>query len=73
MIEDARWVANIYYRTDNGTVVIKRWLEELCEIDDLVEAGPHWDTIEEIKIERINHLTSADLTVEAAAKLLLGE
>lgn len=67
--EKARWRATVYYRTENGSVDIEHALHELADIDDRVEAGPHWDTIERIEIVRVNHCESAALTVEAAEKL----
>lgn len=65
----ARWKATVFYRTENGAVGVEHELEELADIHDRVEAGPHWDTIEKIEIVRINHCYAADLTVEAAAKM----
>lgn len=64
-----RWKATVFYRTQNGTVDVEHQLEELHELHDFVEAGPHWDTIEKIEVVRINHVDGATLTVEAAAKL----
>ena len=64
-----RWQAAIYYRTDHGTVDVVHELEELADIHNLVEAGPHWDCVEKIEIIRINHNTSDTLTVEQAEKL----
>lgn len=64
-----RWKATVYYRTANGTVDVEHELEELADIHDRVEAGPHWDTVEKIEIVRINHVDSATLTVEQAAQL----
>lgn len=65
----ARWKATVWYRTDNGLVDVIHMLEELEDIHDLVEAGPHWDTVHEIKIERVSHNTGKNLTVEEAALL----
>ena len=65
----ARWRATVFYRTKTGTVDVEHDLEELAEIHDIVEAGPHWDTIEKIEIVRINHCDAADLTIERAAEL----
>lgn len=64
-----RWLAEITYRTESGPNVVPHDLEELDELHDLVERGPHWDTIDMIQIFRVEHNTDADLTVEAAAKL----
>jgi hypothetical protein len=64
-----RWRATINYRTANGIVDIEHDLEELQDLQELVERGPHWDTIALIRIDRINHNTSNTLTVEQAEKL----
>ncbi|MBO6755777.1 MAG: hypothetical protein JJ902_05590 [Roseibium sp.] len=64
-----RWKATIYYRTDNGTIDIRHILDELADIHEYVERGPHWDTIERVVIERINHITNQSLTVEQAERL----
>ena len=64
-----RWKATLIYRTDNGPVDIEHELEEVGDIQNFVEAGPHWDTLTECKIVRINHVDSEFLTVEQAAEL----
>jgi hypothetical protein len=43
-------------------------MEELAELHDLIEHGPHWDTIVRIEIVRVNHIYP-DLTFEQAKKL----
>jgi hypothetical protein len=64
----ARWIATVHYRTSDGLVDVQHDLIEIDELQDLVERGPHWDTIERIGIVRA---TGCDrqLTVEEAAKL----
>lgn len=64
-----RWRATVIYRCDSGPVDVVHDLHELGEIDDLVERGPHWDTIERIEILRINHVEDAAMTVEQARTL----
>ena len=64
-----RWHVIILYRTDAGLNPVEHDLEELSELHDLVERGPHWDTIHEIVIHRVRHNTSATLTVEEAERL----
>lgn len=64
-----RWRATIHYRTDIGIVDTEHDIEELEDLQEIVERGPHWDTVAMIKIERINHSTSVDLTVEQSEKL----
>jgi hypothetical protein len=66
----ARWHAIVNYRTDNGTVAVDHHLEEIKDLHDLVEQGPHWDTIEKIEIVRIDHCTSDKLTVEQDRELV---
>ena len=70
MIEDsARWKATIKYRIENGEETVTHMLEELSDLHDCVEAGPHFDTVAGIEVIRVNHVTSDKLTVEAAEKL----
>ncbi len=64
-----RWQATVYYRTEHGTADVVHEMRELADIHDLVERGPHWDTIEKIEITRINHCTSVSLTVEQAERI----
>jgi len=69
MTDKARWHATVWYRTDAGETNIVHLLEELGDLEDKVEKGPHWDTISRIDVRRINHIVSDELTVEAAEKL----
>ena len=62
----ARWLAKITYRTDSGPVDVEHPLVELGSIHNIVELGPHWDTIIDIHITRTD---AADLTVERAAQI----
>ena len=65
----ARWQATAIYRTANGPVDIVHDLEEIADLHDLIEGGPHWDTIVRIEIKRVNHMDGESLTVEGAAAL----
>ena len=65
-----RWHAEVFYRTEKHGLCNVEWdLEELSDIEQLVESGPHWDTIDQIVIKRVNHCDSPSLTVEQADKL----
>lgn len=64
-----RWLATVYYRTDAGIVDVQHEMEEIGDLQERIERGPHWDTIANIVITRINHNTSTMLTVEQAEKL----
>lgn len=62
-----RWTATITYRTKTGPVDVIHDVDELEDVHDLVERGPHWDTIISIRIVRAD--ADRNLTVEAANKL----
>ncbi len=62
-----RWIARVTYRTDTGMQPVVWQLEELAELHQLVEQGPHWDTIDSIEIVRAGKIEP--LTVEQAAAL----
>lgn len=64
-----RWKATIKYRSDAGLIEETHRLGEMYEIHDIVEAGPHWDCLIELRVERINHSVSPTLTIETAAAL----
>lgn len=66
---NSRWLAKVTYRADAGSVEVLHDIEELGEIEDLVEAGPHWDTIISIEIELQRPADGGMLTVEAAERL----
>lgn len=63
-----RWIATVFYRTELGLVDVQHDLGEIEELQDLVEAGPHWDTIEKIQIVRADGC-DRKLTVEEAERL----
>ena len=65
----ARWRATVIYRTDAGPVDVPMLLEELADLHDRIEKGPHWDTIVKIEIHRVNHIVSPTLTVEQQATM----
>ena len=69
MSDEPRWMATIWYRTENGLVNVDHYIEEIEELHNIVERGPHWDTVNGIVIKRINHVDSRTLTVEAAERL----
>ena len=58
------------YRTGTETPKnVELYLEEIGDIRDHIERGPHWDTVQIVKITRINHTDSPELTLEQAAEL----
>jgi hypothetical protein len=63
----ARWKATIFYRSENGLVDVEHALEELDELQDIVERGPDWNTIQGIIIE-LDRTSEPGLTIEQAAR-----
>lgn len=63
-----RWKATVWYRRKDYNVDVLHYLEELKDLHDVVESGPHWDTITRIEVMRVP-LTKDNLTVEEAANL----
>lgn len=45
-----RWLAEITYMTDAGQNVVQHDVEELEDLHDIVERGPDWNAIDEIKV-----------------------
>ncbi|WP_046901060.1 hypothetical protein [Gluconobacter oxydans] len=63
-----RWIARVFYRSENGLIDVQHDMEELEELQDLIERGPSWDAIEKIEIKRA--VPSEDLiTIEEARQL----
>lgn len=67
--ETARWKATIYYRSDDlGLVDVEHGIEELDELQDIVERGPNWNTIDRIVVT-LDRVIHADLTLEQAGEV----
>lgn len=64
----SRWHATIHYRMTAGIIDVEHDVEEIEDLQPIVEAGPHWDTIEKIVIVR-GAAAIAGLTVEKAMQL----
>ena len=50
-------------------LLVEHDFEELAELHNRIELGPHWDTIEKIEVFRVNHITATALTVEQSKRL----
>ena len=61
-----RWKIKATYRINDGEMSRFKVVEELDEVANFIELGPHWDTIIDIKITRFEPST---LTVEQAEQL----
>lgn len=67
-VTHVRWVATVHYRSQAGVIDVQHDLLEIEELHDLVERGPHWDTIDRIEIVRADGRARA-LTLEEAKQL----
>ena len=65
-----RWIVTPTYRSEHGPVVVDHYIEELRDLGDLIEYGPNWNSLVEVKVV-LNPLRSTHpgITMEAAAKL----
>lgn len=63
-----RWQAVTTYRSDIADVTDTAYFEELEELQDHIERGPHWDTIVMIQITRVDPYYP-ELTLEQADAL----
>lgn len=65
-----RWKAVILYRMEGDAFVdVEHLFEEIHELDDLIERGPHWDTIIRCTITLNRPAENKHLTLEEAEKL----
>lgn len=64
----SRWRATITYRSENGPIDVDHYIEEIDELHDIVERGPHWDTIREIRVVKAEREYNP-ITLEQARKL----
>lgn len=65
MKKHKRWLVTVTYRTDNGPVAVDHAIEEIEDLQEIVERGPNFYAIEEIRIVIANNIEPG-LTVEIA-------
>ncbi len=66
---DARWMVNIYYRSEEGAKVLTLYVEEPSELNDLEDVFPHWDTFLSINMVLNRPATDLCFTTEKAREL----
>jgi hypothetical protein len=49
----ARWIVTPTYRSEHGPIVVDHHIEELCDLPDLIEDGPNWNSLMEVKVQDI--------------------
>jgi hypothetical protein len=62
-----RWKALCLYRTEAGMVDVEHQFEEIADLHNLIERGPHWGTLMSCTIT-LNDPSYAWLTIEEASK-----
>jgi hypothetical protein len=68
-MSEKRWRATITYRSETGEDVRVFDVEEIEELQDIVEKGPAWACLIDIKIEAGRGWRDGPRTIEEAAKL----
>jgi hypothetical protein len=63
-----RWRAEVFYKTHKGPMRISILLIDIEKLKQVLDAGPHWNCISEIKIVRENLRGNKHVTIEEAAK-----
>jgi len=66
--EQPRWIANINYRFEEGVRGILIGFEEISDLGQIIEMGPHWDSIVDITIQRLRDADET-MTVEKGAEI----
>ena len=61
-----RWHVVVRYNADAGPVEVEYDIEELDELHALIERGPDWNTLVDIKVTLAR--TTGRVTLEAAAR-----
>ena len=61
MAISTRWLAVVSYRTADGELPVEHHIEELQELHDLIELGPDWNSISEIKVTLQDRLYEATI------------
>lgn len=64
-----RWKAIITYATENGPADVEHNFEEICDLHRLVERGPDWAAIIDIRVTLARNSHGRTITVEEAARL----
>lgn len=63
-----RWMATIHYRFNEGIRGIVIGFEEFTDLGQVIEQGPHWDSVVNITVERLRD-ADPTMTVEKGAEL----
>ena len=67
-VELPRWTATAYYHTANGLLDVAHHIEELEELQDIIERGPNWYTLDRIDIRLTNPIEPGTVDVNSVAQ-----
>lgn len=59
-----RWVATVTYNASGGPIEVDYHFEEIRDLHNIIERGPDWNAIADIKIVLNEHRRTYDLTLE---------
>lgn len=62
-----RWKGKVYYRSTTGILDVEFDVDEIADLDDIIERGPHFGAIDRIEIKYAH--ADENLTVEIAETL----
>lgn len=62
-----RWCAIATYRSESGSVDVTHEIEELEDLHDLIERGPDWNAIVDIRITLISPVVEGFTLEDGAA------
>lgn len=66
MRDGVRWIADVTYASAAGDVDIRHHIEELDELQGLVERGPDWNCIKDIRVTLLRADGEQPMTLETA-------
>lgn len=66
MASDKRWLIQIDYASEHGITTADYQFEEFEELSDIVERGPDWNAIKQIRVELNPRRRLYEITVEKA-------
>lgn len=66
MKDGVRWIADVTYASAAGDVDVRHHIEELDELQALIERGPDWHCIKDIRITLLRDYGEHPMTLEAA-------
>ncbi len=66
--DSPRWTAVLTYRGENGPIEVMHDIEEIEELHDIVDRGPDWNTLIDIRVT-LARCIYPGLTLEQSATL----